>query len=464
MAGTFLLGERKIRAGTYFRREASGITAAGAINGILACLFQSNWGELNKVVDVTIDQLNNLEELYGTGATILREGFLGGAHTIRAYRVGGTGGAASKVILKTADTTPKDGVEVAARFPGARTFSATVRDNLVSGRRQLYIYNGTEIFTSVEFDKGGDEAAALVEALATNRYFVGTKKNAGTLADVAQANLTGGANPSVTNDSYAAGTDALERYRWNCIVADSDSIDVKNILYNFVTLSYETGHLGMACIAGKSSESLDNRIALAASYNDEKMIYLLNGWIGNDGTTYDGWLAAARLGGMIAGCDTNTSLTGLVIDNALNLIEPLTSGEVERAIQKGCLVLSLNEEDQPRIDTAVTTLVTPNANMDEGWKKIKRTKLRFEVMTRVNRTCDKLIGRLNNDSNGRSTLLAAAQGVLNEMIGEGKLFAGSNIVEDERYKPEGDHAYFLLTIGDVDALEKIYLTYRFSYA
>jgi len=50
MAGIFLLGERKIRPGAYFRRERAGFTVEGAINGIVAAIFHSNWGPLNEVV------------------------------------------------------------------------------------------------------------------------------------------------------------------------------------------------------------------------------------------------------------------------------------------------------------------------------------------------------------------------------------------------------------------------------
>ena len=464
MAGTFLLGEQKIRPGTYFRREKTGVTASGAINGYLAVLFQSNWGELNKVVDVDISMLNNLEELYGNGAEILREGFIGGAKTIRAVRVGGDNGVAAKVTLKVqGEEEEVNGVELSARYVGARNFTASIRTNLITDKRQLLIYDGTDIFASVTFEAGGDEAQALVDALNSNKNFTARKLAAGILKDVTQAQLTGGTNPTATTASYTKGTDLLERYRWNCIVADSDDAAINGVLSSFVRQSYETGHLGFAVIAGQSSQDLSQRMSFAASCNDEKIVYVLNGWKGNGGTIYDGWLAAARIGGMIAGCETNTSLTHEVIQDALTLTEPLTNGEIIRAEQKGCLVLSLNADDQIWIDNAINTLITPDSNQDDGWKKIRRTKTRFELIQRVNDTCDRLIGKVNNDLNGRATIITAAQGIINEMCAEGKLFEGSTIEEDPRYKPEGDRAYFLLTIGDIDSIEKLYLTYRFSY-
>ena len=543
MAGTFLIGETKVRPGVYYRREKIGATAAGATNGVLAVLFQSNWGELNKVVSIDQTQMNELADIFGDGSTIIREGLLGGAKTVLAIRVGSDDGVAAKVTLQTVPTevdvvTPHelicnvegedaqdfdvpdnfdydnftarsgdvdiepfitlgegkitvsaqgisavtggkfnlnwnthstvtkavDAVELSALHVGERNFTVSVRTNLITDKRQLLIYSGTDVYATVNFDEGDDEAQNLVDALSGSKIFTARKLNSGQLADVTQAALTGGKNPTVTTSNYERGTNALERFRWNCIVADSDGAEVNGILTAFVKQSYETGHLGFACIGGKSSQTLDERMSYAAACNDEKIVFVLNGWKSTDGTIYEGWRSAARIGGMIAGVETNASLTHTVISGALELIEPLTNGEVIRAEQKGCLVLSLNYNDQIQIDNAINTLVTPDSNCDDGWKKIRRVKTRFEVVDRINATCEPLIGRVNNDSNGRGTIVTVAQGVVNEMVAESKLFEGSRIAEDETHQPDGDSAWFVLTIGDVDSVEKLYLTFRFSYS
>ena len=101
MAGTFTIGERKTRPGVFYRRTNGGnVQTAGATNGVLACIFQSNWGELNKEVDLDVTMRNNLSDYFGDYTEILREGFIGGATTIRAVRVGGDDGEFSKIILK----------------------------------------------------------------------------------------------------------------------------------------------------------------------------------------------------------------------------------------------------------------------------------------------------------------------------------------------------------------------------
>ena len=334
MAGTFLLGEKKVRPGAYYRRERAGYTTEGATNGFLAVLFQSNWGVLNKEFDIDQTMLNNLEEYFGDGATVLREGLLGGATVIRAVRVGNDDGKVAKIMLKTAATTAQelvemtvevgtedvvreldttaqdvqvsvesgalvadtdyvlngttltihgtedgrgdviikyqkavtipegDGVEISAKYPGNRSFTVSVRTNLITDMRQLQIYDGASIFASISFDAGGDEAQALVDALANNRHFTARKVSSGELKDVIQAEFGGGVNPTVTTANYDRGTEILERFRWNVIVADSDDADVNGILSAFVSQSYDTGgSLGMAVVAGKSSQDLEARMS-----------------------------------------------------------------------------------------------------------------------------------------------------------------------------------------------------------
>lgn len=563
MAGTWTLGEEKIRPGTYYRVSSGDVTTVGAVNGVAAVIFQSNWGSLNRVTNITQSDLNNLQDIFGEGAGVeaIREALKGGATLVKAIRVG-TGGKSQKAFiyspekLTTRDTwvnvdrngvadfltdsfadvvnqssfavkariggdslkkfnaktdytleetksngrytkrevhftaaglakLPEsravriyeayvgsgtgEGVKVGriwSRFMGDKAFTCTLKTDLVNGKRILNFYDDNQrLFDSVTFVTGGDEVAKLKAALDANKNFhLARVYGSGLISDFNGRKMTDGTNPQVTVVNYADATDQLERHWWNVVLADSDDAKIKNILNEFVKQSYETGRLGMTVLAGLNTESFENRLKEATSLNDWRTVYLLHGWTAFDGTTYDGWKAAARLGGMIAACETNSSLTHITIDNASELLENLSSGEMEEAQSKGCVCLSLNDDGQIWLDNAINTLLTLGNNMDEGWKKIRRTKCRFELMTRINRTCDRLIGRLNNDTNGRATLVTAMQKIINEMIAEGKLFAGSYVAEDSRHKAVGDKAYFVLYIGDIDSIEKIYLDYQFSYS
>lgn len=509
MAGTFLIGEKKVRPGTYFRRENyGGPDVVGATNGIGAAIFQADWGPMNKVYDLDLTMKNDIADYFGSDphVKILREMFDGGAITIRAIRCGDDDGVASSVTLKAtnmpvtveagagagtasgdgvdlddeeaivggagaavvSDSTPVDAVTITAAYPGARSFTVSIRTNLITEMRECIIYDGTVIFEKVTFEAGENEVANLITALNKSKNFIAKAVGGvipdGPLVTVTQAPMTGGKNPTVTAASYDRATNQLERVKWNCLIVDTDDVGVHALIQSFVDLSYEMGHFGFGCVAGKSTQDLDERMALAASYNDEKMAYLLNGWESNSGVVYDGYLGAARIGGMIAGFETNTSITHEVVKSALKLIEPLTNGEIIKALRKGCLVLSRNDDDQVQIEAGINTLVTLDADMDEGWKKLRRTKCRFELMDRVNSTCDKLVGKVNNDVDGRQTVMAAAQKVLNTMASEKKILATSYVYEDPANPAEGDSAWFKLAIDDIDSLEHIYLTYQFRFS
>lgn len=467
MSGIFSIGEKKVRPGVYYRREnVGGVDVVGATNGVGAALFASNWGPLNEVFELDVTMQNNLADWYGSGkgVDVLRELFKGGATTIRAVRVGGDDGAQAAITLK--DATDTDALTLTAMYPGKRDFTVSVRSDLATGKRKLIVYDGTEIFEQFTFDEGADEIDGAVAAVKGSRNFIAkaVAGGSGSLKDATQSPMTGGANPTVTTASYESGTDALERVKWNCLCADSDDLAVQYLLQSFVTQSYQTGHLGMVALGGTRTQTLDDRFTLAAAFNDEKVIYLPCGWADGMGVEREGWLAAARLAGMVAGFECNTSLTHNVISGAVRLLEPLTNGEITKGETRGCLMLDRNSDDQVWVDNAINTLVTPDATLDEGWKKIRRTKTRFELMDRVDSTCEKLVGNVNNDADGRQTIMAAAQKVINLMVAEKKLFSGSYIYEDEGNPPAGDQCWFKLAIDDIDSAEKIYLTYQYRFS
>ena len=127
------------------------------------------------------------------------------------------------------------------------------------------------------------------------------------------------------------------------------------------------------------------------------------------------------------------------------------------------MVLTYNSQKQVWIDNAINTLITPADNQDDGWKKIRRVKTRFELIRRMNITSDNLVGKIDNDKNGRSTVISQLQTVGDAMIAEGKLIA-CTISESSVYIADGDSAWFDVNIVDKDSMEHIYLTYRFQFS
>lgn len=236
------------------------------------------------------------------------------------------------------------------------------------------------------------------------------------------------------------------------------------LLYTFINRKFEEGMYPYACVGEPKSVAIDTRIQHAAAFNDYKMHYVLNSWVGTDGVVYEGYLAAARIIGMIIAVASNSTLTHAVITGAASLNESLKNAVIKKTLKAGCLVLSLSKSRQVWIEKAINTLTVLSADQDKGWKKIRRMKTRFELEDRVDATIENLGTSLDNDDDGRATVISAITDVMDAMVGEKKISPGGTVELDASNPPKGDSAWFHISPDDIDSMEIFYLTYRYRFA
>lgn len=472
MGAFFTAGETKVRPGVYQRYENNGGgTVAGALNGVVAIAITSNWGKLGEV-----HKFGTLEEAYaafgtgGTNGTVydIAEVFQGGASEVKAVRLG-TGG--TKAVAALADTagTPATAVTVTAKYEGSRAFTHTVRNVLGdSASRELIIYDGTTAIEKYTFTAGGDEASALVAVATTSPNFTiamaSEYEGTGTLAAVTGAAFSAGTDPTIANSDYSAAFLLLEPEQWNTICVDTNEVAVHALLSAFVERVFTEGKLGMAVVGEPVATAIATRQSHAAAFNDYKTVFMGGGWYNASNELINGHRAAARIAGMIAAVPSSESVTRKPIDGAVRLAETLTNTQYETCIRNGMLTVSTSSTGTIWIESGINTLVTISGEDDEGWKKIKRTKIRFELMQRANDSTEPLIGNIPNNTDGLSTVIKTVQGVLNDMIAESKLLPGAKIEVDTSKTPVGDSAWFIITADDVDSLEKVYFLYRFRFS
>lgn len=467
MAGTFILGETKTRPGAYFniQKTAENLTSS-VINGVVAVIFKSDFGPLGKVVEIGKDE--NYENLYGTGLTTdtIRHALAGGARTIIACRLG-SGGTAPTVTLVESGGSGDNALTITGKYAGSKDFTVTVRTKLSDATmKECIIYTGTTEFEKVEFEAGTGEAAACAEAINATTSFTATVasgKDDAILDIVSQKAFTAGTNPTITNADYSAAFGLVEAYEFNTICVDTTDTAIHTLLHNFVDRVFDVGLLTQAVVAENHDVALDTRRTHAAAFNDEKINYVLNAYVKEGETAIDGYQTAARIAGMISASDAGTSLTHSVVSGISELLEPLSNTDMITAEKKGCIVLSYNSEKQVWIDSAINTLVTPGSEQDEGWKKIRRTKCRYELIRRMNTVADNLIGKIDNDENGRATVVSQLQGIGDTMAEEGKIVS-CEVYESTIYPPVGDSAWFNIDVVDKDSMEHIYLTYSFQFS
>ena len=468
MGALFRAGEQKIRPGVYRRYENTGSAAVpGAVYGVFAIPVHANFGPLATVSTFSNDQLSDLKAMYGTGGTVdaALTLFEGGATKVFVYRLG-TGGTAASVSLQAEGETGGVVATLTTKYPTSDEYNITIKPVLGdSMKKQLLVYLGTQLLETIDYLASTDEQKDFVATVnAKSKYLTASEGEAtGALAAVANSALTGGADPTVNTESYSEALTAFEAFKWNMLVLDTTEVAVHALVQAYIDRIFNDGALGVCALGEPTTVAFADRCSHAKAFNDEKIIYFGSGYEDTDGNKVDGYYAIAKQAGIVGSLPSNVSATHTVVPGAVNTLETLKNSQYETAIESGMVLLAPNDEGQVWFDSAVNTLVTPNAEQDDGWKKIRRTSTRFELFDRIDRAVAPLIGKVNCDNIGIGDVITVAQSVLDAMVGEKKLKAGASISEDAEYRRGSDYAYFVISVDDLDSLEKIYLRYQFRF-
>lgn len=487
MAGSvFQVGEQRIRPGVYIRVTDVGEPPEAIVpQGTVAALFRASWGPLGKDGTkenvVTLENAEAISAVFGADGEdytlgVLAEAFRGGCRKVLGFRLGAGGDKATLKLKDTTQDSALDVVQLDALYIGKRgnDFSVTVRDSLADeNKREMLLYEGVTLRQTIEFTKGagGDgEPKALVDAItASNSLWItakvlndgGNKVLAAVVAT--SAKLAGGDDPTVDGEDFTNGLSAIEALDWNVLCVDTDDPVTHAVVQTYVDRVRNEGKRVIGVVGEPTSVAMATRFANARAFNDPAIVYVANGFKGSDGVTREGYLAAARVAGMIAGSQITDSLTHAVVRGATEIVGALTNAEIEQAIQSGALVFTMSAQKQVHIEYGINTFVTVTADYDAGWKKIRRVKTRDNLIDRITFTWDPLIGKINNSPDGRATLIAAAQGIINKMVTEGALLGGT-FMEDPNNPPAGDSAWFVAHVDDLDSAEKVYITFGFRFA
>ena len=467
MAVFFNEGETKKRPGVFQRYSNTGFVAvSGGRDGICAIPVKAPWGPLGKVVKNT--QAAELTKNYGKGEygadyTVPAAAAMiaGGAAIVYTFRLGTGGAKASKEIAT--------GLTATAKYPGTMPLSVAVQEKLGDSTvKQLLVYADTALVETWNFAADGKEEGKNLVAAAAGSAYIDVAGSAATVPALAAANgaLEGGANPTVTNEDYSKAFAALEAYYYNAIaldVDDDENMTLSLLLQAYKENAFKLGKTGYAVVGEKTSVAFDTRCAHARAFDDAKVAYLGGGYMSGN-VSKDGVMAICYTAGVIASTPANQGITHTIVNGATELCESLTYAQYEQAIESGMLMLSMSPDGSIWYDSGINTLITPETNQDDGWKKIRRTKVRFEIFDRLDRALAPKVGRVSADNDGVADIVQTGQRVLNEMVAETKLLPGAVFCEDPERPYTGDSAWFLIQVDDLDSLEKIYLHYQFRYS
>lgn len=464
----FVLGEQKVRPDVYVRwHNAGGSRVVTGTVGVAAAVVKSNWGPLGKVI--TIEAPGNIKRQIGTGngPDAVNEIFNGGAITVNAVRAG-TGGDAATLTLKDTATTPADVVTLTTKYPTSRAFKVTVRDSLQDATvRELLVLEGTTQLERITFAKGADEPDGIVAAVNAGSDYLTAAKVAdgnGTLAAISDQALAGGTDPTIVGSDYTDAFVYLENKFFDTIIVDSEDATVHASLHSFVDRMINDGGGRIIGVVGEpTSVEFETRKTNAKALNDFAMVYVGNGFSTAAGDI-EGAKAAGRVAGMIASSSYKASLTHEAVTGSIGVTGDMTNTQYKEAVQSGMLTFSLNPQGLAQIDYGINTKVSLSAEEDEGWKKIRRVRTRFELIDRAVFTLHPYLGKWDNSEDGRAFVVTIVNGIIGVMTRDGALESGELIVDPDNV-PVGDSAWFkFVDLVDLDSIEKVYLDFGFQFA
>ena len=339
MASLYTVGETKVRPGVYRRYTTTSVgVVAGADDGTVAAVIQADWGPLGVGDEITT--VAELEELYGKSDSVKKVAFRAlqaGANKLRVVRVGADGTSGSYEVK----AGEKVAVTLSTKYPSDRAFKVTIQSTLAdAGMKELIVYEGTTVIEKVNFVAGDSEIQNLVDAV--NQYSaVFTAKTAdgatGKIADVTQASITAGTNPTTKTENYSTALSLLEPYRFNVLCVDSGDSAVHTLVHAFVTRMKSLGALFIAVVGEPKSVAFKTRIQHSAAFNDENVVYVGGSAIDTDGDLVEGYEAAAIVAGMIASTPSNDSIVHATVTDMEDLGENLVGYDPDqtRATQLG---------------------------------------------------------------------------------------------------------------------------------
>jgi hypothetical protein len=331
--GTFVT-QNKILPGAYINFVAAARASATlSMRGIATIPITGDWGETQKVIEVTTGDLQkNSMKLFGYDYTApqlrpLRELF----KTIRIgylFRLG-TGGAKASNAYGT------------AKYIGERgnAITITVQENADNAAYK----DVTALLGGVVV---GVQTVSAAADLVDDDYVVYVKT--GTLDLTAGTPMTNGANPDVSNANYQTYLDTIEGYTFNAIGCPSNDSAVKGLFTAFTMRLRDEQGIKFQCVTFDNAADFEGVVNVMNNVTD----------IGEPQYSLVYWVT-----GVVAGTEVNKSATNKVYNGEYGVDVNYTQTQLENAIKTGKFAFH-RVGDNIRVLTDINSLV--NTTLEKG--------------------------------------------------------------------------------------------------
>jgi hypothetical protein len=371
--GTFVT-QNKILPGSYINViSAASASAELSDRGIVAVPLDLKWGQEGAVITVEKgDFQKNCFKLFGYSYTDdemkpLREIFMN-AVKVFVYRLGT--GVKAQNTYATAKHAGSRGNDIQIAI------STNVDD---ATKSDVKTYVGGQLVDLQTVLTSGKTTA-----LADNDFVVW--KDDVALSNTAGTALTGGSNASVIGSDHSDALGALEAYAFNVLICDSSDSTTKGLYFNFTKRMRDEIGVKFQCVIHKYTTADYEGVVSVENNTGTEMVY----WVG----------------GALAGCAINKSLTNKQYNGEYTVNVAYTQTELEAALLAGKFIFHA-VGDSVRVLEDINCLVTTTADKGDIFKDNQTIRVVDQIANDIATLFNtKYLGVVPNDAAGRISLWA----------------------------------------------------------
>lgn len=439
--------QNKVRAGAYinFISVPRPIGTMGD-RGIVAVGMPMSWGPANQIIRLTGDELLNGASLAKVGVTAFD------TEESLPFRVALSG--CFKALLfrtdiggKKATATLSDNVlDVSAKYAGTVGNNITVvtlkdKPSIGAFTIQVLVKNILkETFVVEKITELSDIESAFVD--------FDVKDNSAVIPETAGTVLSGGENGTVDKGVYSTFLNLLDTESWQALAFhDKDTTLPPVIKAKMEVWREKRGKKVQAIVYNYTSADTEGILSTHQGFKTTTETV--------DEALFPVWVASQT-----AGAEVNESLTAKVVEDAVEIINPVLEDEIEDALNKGQFILSYRQDGAVCVEKDINTLHSFTSDKNYAFSKNRVIRVLDQIGNDVALIFNRnYAGKEDNNDIGRNiykTELIAYFDTL-QSIGAIQNFEGADditVLPGEAV----DAVVVDVLVQPVDSMEKLYMT------
>lgn len=448
-AGGNWTAQNKIRPGAFinFVSVPSALSVLGT-RGVVAVGMPMTWGAPGELIKLTGEDLLTGASLAKVGVTIADTEAslpyrvaLAGCYTALLFRTDVGGNKAVATIL--ADT-----LTVSAKYPGSTGNAVSVvilKDKPETGSSTIQVLVNSlvkETFVVTAITDLTQLDSSFVE------FQVAEGKEKATVPATAGVALLGGTNGEVKAETYTTFFNLLDTQNFQAVAIYGNDATVPALLKSRVDIWRNK--------RGKKVQA----VAYNSPASDVEGIISVNQGFKTSTETVDANLFPVYVASITAGAAVNESLTAKVVQDAVEIIDPVLEDEIEDALKVGRFILTYRQDGAVCVEKDINTLHTFTVDKNYAFSKNRVIRCLDEIGNTASLIFNRnYCGKVDNNSIGRNQYKTELISYLDTLVNIGAITNFDGARDVTVLPGESIDAVVVdLAIQPVDSMEKLYMT------